>query len=55
MKDERREKSQRERFADAARAVEADQSPDALARVFGNLDVKRKPEADDAKATKKGD
>ena len=52
MKDERDRKSQRDRFEEAARVAEADQSPDALDRVFGRLDVKRKPEASgDAKAT----
>ena len=44
------------RFREAARAVEADDSPDALDRVFGKLDVRRKPDADDgAKADPKRD
>ena len=45
---------QRARFAEATRSVEADQSPDALDRVFGKLDLKRKSDADGSeKATDK--
>ena len=55
MKEEAERKSQRERFREAARAVEADDSPDALDRVFGKLDVKREPDADDAKDKPKHD
>ena len=38
-------KTQSERFREAARKAEADTSDDALDRVFGKLDLKRKPEA----------
>ena len=47
MKDEPGRKSQRERFAEAARAIEADDSPDALDRAFGKLDLARKPNPSD--------
>ena len=48
--------NQADRFRKAARVVEADDSPDALDRVFGRLDVWRKPDADDsAKAEPKRD
>lgn len=43
------EKSQAERFRKAARKAEADTSDNALDRVFGKLDLKRKPEADEQK------
>lgn len=37
--------SQQDRFKEAARSVGADESPDALDRVMGRLDLKKKPEA----------
>ena len=40
---------QEARFREAAHKVEADTSDDALDRVFGKLDLKRKPEAEDDK------
>lgn len=40
--------SQLDRFKETAREVGADESDDALDRVFGKLDVKRKPEEKDA-------
>ena len=46
MKGEAGRKSQRERFVEAARDVEADTSDDALDRVFGRLELKQKAEAD---------
>ncbi len=38
------QKSQIERFKEAAREVAADESDDALDRVMGKLDLKKKPE-----------
>lgn len=38
------EKTQTDRFKQAAREVEADQSDDALDRIMGKLDLKKKPE-----------
>ena len=38
------EKSQAERFCQAAREVGADESDDALDRVMGRLDLRKKPE-----------
>jgi hypothetical protein len=38
------EKIQAERFKEAAREVEADQSDDTLDRIMGKLDLKKKPE-----------
>jgi len=46
------EESQLDRFKATAREVEADESDDALDKVFGKLDVKRRPE--DGKPKKKG-
>ena len=46
-----KEKSQLERFKAAARRADADMSDDALDKVMGNLDLKKKPESDE----KKGD
>lgn len=40
------QKTQADRFREAARDVEADTSDGALDRVFGKLDLKRKPDAD---------
>ena len=45
------DKEQLDRFKQAAREVGADESDDALDKVFGKLDVKRKPEE---KPEKKG-
>lgn len=42
------EESQLDRFKQAARELGADESDDALDKVFGKLDVKRKPEEKDA-------
>lgn len=39
-----------ERFREAARELSADESEDALDRVVGKLDLKKKPEADDQNA-----
>lgn len=36
--------SQADRFAEAAREAEADESEDALDRIMGKLDLKKKPE-----------
>jgi hypothetical protein len=36
--------SQADRFAEAARELGADESDDALDRVMGKLDLKKKPE-----------
>lgn len=44
------EKSQLERFKEAAKEVEADTSDDALDKIFGALDLTKKP---DDKADKK--
>ena len=41
------------RFREAARKAEADEAPDALDRVFGKLDLTRKP--DDPKGDKPKD
>ena len=38
------EKTQLDRFKEAAREVEADQSDDALDRIVGRLDLTKKPE-----------
>jgi hypothetical protein len=38
------EKTQSERFRDAAQQLGADESPDALDRIMGKLDLKKKPE-----------
>ena len=48
----RKEQKQIETFKETARDLGADESPDALDKVFGKLDVKRKPE--DEKPEKKG-
>ena len=45
-------RSQSNRFKEAAREVEADQSDDALDRIMGKLDLTKKPEPE-AKTTKK--
>ena len=44
-----REKSQLDKFKEAAREVEADTSDDALDKVMGKLDLKKKPEPKDDK------
>lgn len=38
------EKTQLERFKEAARELDADESPDALDKVMGKLDLNRLPE-----------
>ena len=43
------EKSQLERFKEAAKDVGADTSDDALDKIMDKLDLKKKPEADDKK------
>jgi len=48
------EESQLERFKQSAREVGADESDDALDKVFGKLDVKRKPEDEKAKSPEQG-
>ena len=56
MSSQKPDHDQLARFREAARAVEADESPEALDRVFGKLDVRRRPDADDdAKADPKRD
>lgn len=40
------DKKQAERFKEAARELGVDESDDALDRVMGKLDLKRKPEAE---------
>lgn len=35
---------QADKFVEAAREAEADESPDALDRIMGKLDLKKKPE-----------
>lgn len=45
------DKKQLERFRKAANSVDADKSDDALDRIMENLDLAKKPDADD----KKGD
>lgn len=45
-------KKQIDRFKEAARQVGADESDDALDRVMGKLDLKRKPDAKPAKQDK---
>ncbi len=42
-------KSQIDRFKEAARDVDADTSDDALDRMMGKLDLKKKPEPKDDK------
>lgn len=37
-------KTQAERFKESAREVEADQSDEALDRIMGKLDLKKRPE-----------
>ena len=37
--------SQLDRFKEAARELGADESPDALDRIMGKMDLKKKPEA----------
>jgi len=39
-------KTQLERFKEAAREVEADESVDALDKIMGKLDLTKKPDAD---------
>lgn len=39
------EKTQLERFKEAARAAESDESDDALDKIMGKLDLRKKPEA----------
>ena len=46
------EKNQLDRFKEAARKLGADESPDALDKVFGKLDMKRKPEGEKPENTK---
>lgn len=41
-------------FEKAARLVGADESPDALDRVFGKLDVAKKPAHDDSGESQEG-
>lgn len=41
-----RAKSQAERFREAARKLGADEAPNALDRIMGKLDLKKKPEPD---------
>ena len=46
--------SQRNAFEETARAVDADKSDDALDRIMGKLDLKKRPEkkeADDGKSS----
>ncbi len=43
------DKSQLERFKEAARDVDADTSDDALDKIMRKLDLKKKPEAGDDK------
>ena len=45
-------KTQVEKFKEAARELGADESSDALDKIFGKLDLKQKPEGE--KAEKKG-
>ena len=45
-------KTQLNRFKQAAREAEADRSDDALDRAFGKLDLTRKPEPKDDKKDK---
>lgn len=40
------EQTQLDRFKEAARQIGADTSDDALDKVMGKLDLKKKPEAD---------
>jgi hypothetical protein len=44
---------QADRFRQAAREVRADESDDALDRVMGKLDLKKKPESDKAQGEAK--
>lgn len=46
--------AQLDRFKEAARQVGADESDDALDKVFDRLDVTRKPEPDDEAKPEKG-
>jgi hypothetical protein len=39
------DKSQSERFREAAKELDADESDDALDRIMGKLDLKKKPDA----------
>lgn len=43
------EENQLERFKEAAKELGADTSDDALDKILGKLDLKRKPEADEEK------
>lgn len=47
-----KDQSQANRFREAAREVGADESDDALDRIMGKLDLKKKPEPE-PKAAKK--
>jgi hypothetical protein len=44
---------QADRFRQAAREVRADESDDALDRIMGKLDLRKKPEQDKTKQTDK--
>lgn len=48
------EKTQLDRFREAARQIGADESDDALDKVFGKLDVRKKPEPDNEAKPEKG-
>ena len=41
-----KEQSQMDRFREAARELDADESPDPLDRIMGKLDLKKKAEPD---------
>ena len=49
------DKSQAERFREAARKADADTSDDALDRVFGRLDLAKKPAHDDSGENQEGE
>jgi len=48
------ERGQLDKFKEAAKQVGADTSDDALDKVMGKLDLKRKPEADKDEKPAKG-
>ena len=48
MSPQARNQSQLERFRESAREIGADESDDALDRIMGKLDLKKKPDGHDA-------
>ena len=49
------EKTQLDKFKETAREIGADTSDDALDKVMGKMDLKKKPEVNDKKTGSSGD